>query len=133
MPQLTVDGETFDVDHGKRMVLAIEDSGIAIGHRCGGNARCTTCRVEFVSGEPGTMTRAEFVRLTERGLFGQARLSCQIICNHDMSVNVLMSADNQPQWKGDTGPTPDAEVKPEAGWLTIDALKAEVKPGSSGE
>ena len=32
----------FEADEGKKLVLAIEDNGIDILHRCGGNARCTT-------------------------------------------------------------------------------------------
>jgi len=54
MPTLTVEGFTpVDVESGKRLVLAIEqDAGVDILHACGGNARCTTCRVEFISGEP---------------------------------------------------------------------------------
>jgi ferredoxin len=133
MPHITINGEIFDVEHGKRLVLAIEESGIEIGHRCGGFARCTTCRVEFVNGEPETMTRAEFEKLTERGLFGQARLSCQIVCDHDMSVNVLMTADNQPQWNGDTGPTPETEVTPEAKWQPVAEIQAEIKERNAAE
>jgi ferredoxin len=127
MPQLTINGKTFEVEYGKRLVLAIEEAGVAVGHRCGGFARCTTCRVEFSAGEPESMTRAEFEKLTERGLFGQARLSCQIVCDHDMSVNVLMTADNQAQWKGDTGPTPEAEVTPEDEWFPVEVIQAEIK------
>ena len=50
MPKLTVEGfPTVDVETGKRLVLAIEqDAGVDILHACGGNARCTTCRVEFI-------------------------------------------------------------------------------------
>src|SRR5690349_8861121 len=61
MPKLSVEGfNTVDVESGKRLVLAIEqDAGVDILHTCGGNARCTTCRVEFVSGEPSPMTKAE--------------------------------------------------------------------------
>ena len=52
MPTVTVDGEkSFEVEAGKKLVLAIEDAGIDIMHRCGGNARCTTCRVEVLAGE----------------------------------------------------------------------------------
>jgi ferredoxin len=127
MPRLSVDGKSIEVEKGKRLVLAIEEAGVAVGHRCGGNARCTTCRVEFVSGEPDTMTRAEYDKLTERGLIGQARLSCQIICNADMSVRVVMSADNQPQWKCDTGPDPEIHVTPEAEFLPVATLKNEIK------
>ena len=62
MPKLTVEGfATVDVEEGKRLVLAIEkDAGVDILHACGGNARCTTCRIEFVDGEPARMTRAGF-------------------------------------------------------------------------
>ena len=70
MPKLTVEGfATVDVEDGKRLVLAIEqDAGVDILHACGGNARCTTCRVEFISGEPTRMTEAEKTKLEERGL-----------------------------------------------------------------
>src|SRR5919202_759791 len=84
MPKLTVDGVgTFDVPAGKRLVLALEDeTKIDQLHACGGNARCTTCRVEFISGEPETMSEAERKVLAGRGLTG-VRLSCQILVNHD--------------------------------------------------
>ena len=61
MPKLTVEGYgTFDVPDGKRLVLAIEeDAKVDVMHACGGNARCTTCRVEFIEGEPSKMTVAE--------------------------------------------------------------------------
>jgi len=53
MPKLTVDGVgTFDVPHDKRLVLALTDeASVDQLHACGGNARCTTCRVEFVAGD----------------------------------------------------------------------------------
>ena len=87
MPKLTVDGVgQFEVPAGKRMVLAlIDEAGIDQLHACGGNARCTTCRVEFVAGEPDKMTVAEKNVLAARGLSG-IRLSCQLECDHDMDV-----------------------------------------------
>jgi ferredoxin len=121
MPQLTVNGETFDVPVGKRLVLAIEEGGVNIGHRCGGNARCTTCRVQFEAGEPGTMTQAEYAKLTERGLFGQARLSCQIVCDHDMNLRPLMTLESE-GWN-DTGPAPEPTVTPTAEWFPIEKLQ----------
>ena len=75
--------------HGKRLVLATEqDAGVDILHACGGNARCTTCRVEFLAGEPDRMTEAEKNKLAERGLTG-VRLSCQIEVDHDMSIRAI--------------------------------------------
>jgi ferredoxin len=90
MPKLTVEGVgTFDVPAGKRLVLALEDEAkIDQLHACGGNARCTTCRVEFIAGEPPTMTEAERSVLAARGLTG-VRLSCQILCDHDMTVRAI--------------------------------------------
>src|SRR4051812_29436103 len=90
MPKLVVEGVgEFAVPEGKRLVLALEqDAGIDQLHACGGNARCTTCRVEFIAGEPDRMTVAERDVLAARGLSG-IRLSCQIVCDHDMTVRAI--------------------------------------------
>lgn len=115
MPTLSVNGKSGTFQEDKRLVLAVEELGVAIGHRCGGNAKCTTCRVEFISGEPDTMTKAEYDKLKEKGLLGQVRLSCQLTCSQDMSVNAVMTLDNQ-NWT-DIGPQPAETVMPEAVWL----------------
>ena len=120
MPKLTVEGTTVDVAEGERLVLAIEGAGVAIGHRCGGHARCTTCRVAFAEGEPATMTRAEYDKLSERGLLGQYRLSCQIVCDHDMSVRPGMTVESE-GWDG-PGPTPETTVTPDPATLPKDQL-----------
>lgn len=90
MPNLTVEGVgTFEVPAGKRLVLAlVDEAGVDQLHACGGNARCTTCRVEFVAGEPATMNDAEKNVLAARGLSG-VRLSCQILCDQDMTVRAI--------------------------------------------
>lgn len=87
MPKLTVEGVgTFEIPENKRLVLALTDeAGVDQLHACGGNARCTTCRVEFVEGEPESMAAAEKSVLAAKGLSG-VRLSCQILCDHDMTV-----------------------------------------------
>jgi ferredoxin len=115
MPKLSVEGfETVDVETGKRLVLAIEqDARVDVLHACGGNARCTTCRVEFVSGEPTKMTKAEKTKLAERGLTG-VRLSCQIQCEHDMTVRAIsrLTGSGRP----DPGPTPAPTITPPPEW-----------------
>ncbi len=90
MPTVTVEGEkAFEVLAGTKLVLAVEDADIDILHRCGGNARCTTCRVEVLDGDAGEMTEAEANRLesvserTER-----TRLSCQVQVRDDLTVKV---------------------------------------------
>ena len=112
MPKLTVDGVgTFDVAEGKRLVLALlDDAGIDQLHACGGNCRCTTCRVEFIAGEPQTMTEAEKSKLADKGLSG-VRLSCQILCDHDMNVKAIsrLAGSGRP----DAGPRPEPDIHPE--------------------
>ena len=89
---------------GKKLVLAIEDAGVDILHRCGGNARCTTCRVEILEGEPGDMEDLERSRLAvEAELAPNTRLSCQIRVQSDLKVRVV----NQASVRGmDPGPRP---------------------------
>ena len=117
MPKLTVEGfTTVEVQAGTRLVLAIEqDAGVDILHACGGNARCTTCRVEFVDGEPERMTTAEKTRLAERGLTG-VRLSCQIVCDHDMTVRAVsrLPGTGRPA----PGRTPMPTIQPPPEWST---------------
>jgi ferredoxin len=115
MSTIIIDGVSSDVAAGTRLVNAIEDAGVEIGHRCGGNARCTTCRVVFESGEPDTMTAAEHAKLSERGLLGSHRLACQIACHRDMQLSSVMTRANQ-GWS-DTGPRCADAVKPDAVFL----------------
>jgi len=112
MAKLTVDGVgEFEVPQGKRLVLALEDeAGVDQLHACGGNARCTTCRVEFLAGEPEQMTAAEKQVLAARGLSG-VRLSCQILCDHDMAVRAIsrLAGSGRPN----AGGRPADEIQPQ--------------------
>lgn len=93
-----------DAPEGKKLVLTLEDAGIDILHRCGGNARCTTCRVEILEGDPGEMEELERNRLAmEAELAPNVRLSCQIRVKNDLRVRVI----NQVSVRGmDAGPRP---------------------------
>ena len=119
MPNLTIDSVgSFEVPAGTRLVLAIEGAGVDILHACGGNARCTTCRVEFIAGEPSSMTQAEKERLEARGLTG-VRLSCQLTCEHDMTVRAISRLEGS--GRADAGSTPAPEITPEPVWVTREA------------
>src|SRR6516164_4796506 len=118
MPKLTVEGVgEFEVPQGKRLVLALEDDAhVDQLHACGGNARCTTCRVQFLAGEPENMTRAEKEVLAARGLTG-VRLSCQILCDHDMGVRAIsrLAGSGRP----DVGHRPMDDIQPQpVEWTT---------------
>ena len=116
MPNLTVQGYgTFDVPADKRLVLAIEqDAKVDILHACGGNARCTTCRVEFIDGEPARMTAAEQTVLAAKGVTG-VRLSCQILCDHDMTVRAISRLEGS--GRPDPGRTPEPFITTAPVWL----------------
>ena len=116
MLKLTVEGYgTFDVPDGKRLVLAIEeDAEVDVMHACGGNARCTTCRVEFIEGEPSRRTAAEKAVLEARGLTG-VRLSCQVLCDQEMTVRAISRLEGT--GRPDPGGTPAETITPTPEWL----------------
>src|SRR6185295_10005628 len=116
MPKLTVEGSgTVDVGADRRLVLGIEqDAHVDILHACGGFARCTTCRVEFIDGEPERHTAAEQEKLTSRQLTG-IRLSCQILCDHDMTVRAISRLEGS--GRPDPGPAPEVSITPPPVWV----------------
>ncbi|MCB1023422.1 MAG: (2Fe-2S)-binding protein [Acidobacteria bacterium] len=97
MPTITAEtaaGEVaFEAEAGRKLVLCLEDNGVDILHRCGGNARCTTCRVEVLSGDPGEIGDAEKAILASKTDLGiNTRLSCQVRVNDNLKVNVINQA-----------------------------------------
>ena len=120
MPKLTVEGVgEFEVPAGQRLVLALEDiAKIDQLHACGGNARCTTCRVEFVAGEPDRITKAELDCLRARQLDG-IRLSCQIACDAAMTVRAISRLAGS--GRADAGGRPDASITPPPVWESYSA------------
>jgi ferredoxin len=113
MPTITVNLEegdrTIEVEHGVKLVLALEDAGIDISHRCGGNAKCTTCGCEVSAGEPAKKTQAEI----DKG-FDKGRLSCQILVENDMTVKPLMRVSKM-DWDA-PGSRPKDNITPEPAW-----------------
>jgi ferredoxin len=101
--------KTFEAEEGRRLVLAIEDAGIDILHRCGGHARCTTCRVEVLEGDAGEMTEREKARLArEQDIAPNTRLSCQILVHAPLKVQVLRRLSLTDL--SDAGPRPDETI-----------------------
>ncbi len=97
MPKITAETATgtveIDAKAGRKLVLELEDNGVDILHRCGGNARCTTCAIEVTAGDAGAIGDAENAVLEAKGMAGgNVRLSCQIHCENDLSFKVLKQA-----------------------------------------
>ncbi len=104
--------KTFEAPPGRRLVLAIEDAGIDILHRCGGYAKCTTCRVEVLEGEAGEVNERERVRLArENDLAPNIRLSCQMLIPGDLRVRVINRLSETDL--SDAGPRPTEELPTE--------------------
>lgn len=116
MAKLTVEGVgTFEVEDGKRLVLAlVDDAGVDQLHACGGNGRCTTCKVEFIEGEPSQMTAAEKETLHARGLTG-VRLSCQMACQGEQTVRIISRLEGS--GRADAGGRPADEIQPPPVWV----------------
>ncbi len=114
MPNITAETAagtvTFECSEGGKLVHCLEDNGVDILHRCGGNARCTTCRVEVIEGDLGEMREPEQVVLaTKEDLAPNTRLSCQNRVAGDLHVKVI----NQVSVSGmDAGPRPAEENTP---------------------
>lgn len=117
MPKLTIEGEgTFEVQTGTRLVNAIKAAGVNILHRCGGYAKCTTCRVEFLEGEPDKMTQAERDKWQDKGEKG-FRLSCQMIVESDMNIRILNTVEST--GLDDPGKKPEKEITPDPEWIAF--------------
>jgi len=60
------------------------------------------------------MTEAERAKLAERGLSG-VRLSCQIVCEHDMTVRAISRLEGS--GRPDPGTRPEPDIHPEPVWV----------------
>lgn len=96
MPKITVLGYgIFKVEKGRRLVLALEDNGVNILHQCGGKAKCTTCRVEIMSGEFCVETTTEKKAFNKKGIIDDnLRLSCQVRVDQDVEIIPIMTVEN---------------------------------------
>ncbi|OZM57433.1 (2Fe-2S)-binding protein [Lottiidibacillus patelloidae] len=107
MPKITVpEHGTFEVENGKKLVLALEDNGVHILHRCGGKAKCTSCQVEIQSGSLPEPNEAEQAAIKAKGVEEGIRLSCQCFVTEDMTVNPLKTVESTGL---DAGPRPEDE------------------------
>lgn len=104
MAKISVQGYgDFEIENGKKLVLGLEDNGIDILHRCGGKAKCTTCRVEVIEGDLGEMNEAEKNLIEAKGLGEGIRLSCQVVVQQDADIRPAMTVSKDGL---DAGPRP---------------------------
>ncbi|MFC4322194.1 2Fe-2S iron-sulfur cluster-binding protein [Litchfieldia salsa] len=105
MPTVTVLGEkSFEVEKGTKLVLALEDHGISVLHRCGGKAKCTSCRVEVLEGDFEDLSNIEKNAFAQKGIEDNLRLSCQVRVEGDVTVRPIMTVESSGL---DAGPRPE--------------------------
>jgi class 3 adenylate cyclase len=90
------------VASGQTLLDAAKDAKVPIFHDCGGQARCTTCRVRVVSGTPDARTtdEAEIARMLSFG--DDIRLACQVRPETDLQVERIMRQELPRQKIADT-------------------------------
>jgi adenylate cyclase len=86
------DGVDVDAKAGKSLLDVALKAGIPHTHACGGNARCTTCRILVVEGETClTEPTWKETRVAKKlGLGGRYRLACQTKITGDATVRRLV-------------------------------------------
>ncbi len=109
MPIIKVLGHSsFEVETGKKLVLALEENDVHILHRCGGHAKCTTCRVEILAGDFNDLRNRgtnDFSDTLEHFLVDDNfRLSCQVEVTDNLTVLPIMTVENTGI---DAGPRPE--------------------------
>ena len=94
MPKVTFlhpEGRSGEVDEGVSLLEAAQAIGFPLNHDCGGNASCTTCRVEVQHGMEH-LSEIDFDEqdLLDREALTEAyhRLGCQARIHGDVVVRV---------------------------------------------
>ena len=93
MPKITFHGEkTVDIESNKTILQCSLESGIKHAHVCGGNARCTTCRIFVLEGLENCAERNEKENLVaeKRRLEPRIRLACQTKITGDILCKRLV-------------------------------------------
>ncbi len=93
MPTITYQNEKIiEVDAATTILQASLQNGIPHTHVCGGNARCSTCRVLVLSGLEHCCARNEKEqKMADRRNFSPTvRLACQTIIGGDVSLRRLV-------------------------------------------
>ena len=94
MPKIhyLTDGQTIEIGSDTTLLRASLDHGIAHTHVCGGNAKCSTCRVLVIEGLGHCCRRNEReARLAGDRKFGaDIRLACQTTVSGDVTLRRLV-------------------------------------------
>ena len=117
MPRVTFqhpEGRSGDVPTDASLLEAAERLGFPLPHDCGGNASCTTCRVEILSGAD-CLSEIDFEEqdLLDREAFTESwhRLGCQARVRGDVVVRVPLHKFERPASEGGANLAGDASAR----------------------
>lgn len=82
------DGEAFNVPAGDNLFRTLRAARVFIPTICGGNGFCGQCRVKVLSGADSPVTEKETKKLTADELAAGWRLSCQVIVDNNMALEL---------------------------------------------
>jgi len=101
MPDLfyILEEQTVSAEPAETILQASVRAGIQLAHACGGNARCSTCRVAIVEGLGYCVPRNSLEqKLADRLHFSpDVRLACQTTIAHDVKLRRLVLDDEDLQ------------------------------------
>jgi uncharacterized 2Fe-2S/4Fe-4S cluster protein (DUF4445 family) len=80
-------GKSYDVRLGESLFETAVQAGVEVDTVCGGNGTCGKCKVRFLSAAPPAVP-LDYVHLAGAEVQQGYRLSCQVITQQDMVVDV---------------------------------------------
>ena len=90
------DDKVIEIETGESILRASLRAGIPHTYVCGGNARCTTCRVLLVDGDESSISplnESETLIANKFGFATNIRLACQSYVSSDISIRRLVIDD----------------------------------------
>ena len=104
MAVLTVlpQGSTYPLSPAVSILNTLLRSSHVIQHKCGGRARCGTCRVQIIAGANrlSPVNDAERSRLGEESLTAGLRLACQTYAFGDVTITIPENTETEPDLTG---------------------------------
>ena len=130
---------TLEAARGKTILEVSLENGILHAHACGGNARCSTCRVSVASGASNLSARdGDEAKLARRlGLPDDVRLACQTriagpvrlrrLIRDDDDVSLVRSDVDRGRADGSSGAGSDRAVQSVGSEMPLAILHAQVR------
>lgn len=84
------DNKIVESSHGESVLQALTRAKIPLGHSCGGNGTCSTCRILIISGVEKLNPRTELEQemATDRNFAEHERLGCQTEPVDDLVIKI---------------------------------------------